>query len=147
MIGSRIGSVVIVLALAACGASGGSDFEGTWLEQGPAGQEAEWVFGADGTLSWNVIDQEAEGYDDLRYEVVSSGDPHQVDIRGFDQGPMAGQVLYCIAVFPSDETMRLDCEPGPEDSEASRPTTFSSGALDLTRRTGNGASADTAAPE
>lgn len=144
MIRRTIGGVVIALTMAACGGDGGSQFVGTWLEEGPGEAEAQWVFSEDGSLSWNVIGQPSGAFGGLRYEVVSTGNPHELNITGFEEGPMAGQVLYCIAVFPGDDAMRMDCEPGPaEGGETNRPGTFSEGALDLTRQTGNGEGADT----
>ena len=130
----------IVLTTLACAGGSEPEFAGTWLERGPAGQEAEWEFGEDGSLSWTVIGQETGGHQGLRYEVISTGNPHELNITGFDREPMAGQTLYCIAVLPDEQNMRLDCRPGPADAgETNRPTTFSDEALDLRRRTGEGA--------
>lgn len=143
MIGKTTWGALIAFTLAACGGDVRSEFVGTWLEDGPGGQEAEWVFAEDGSLTWNVVGQPSGGFDGLSYEIVSTGNPYEVDITGFDEGPMAGQALYCVAVFPSDQTMRLDCEPGSPEDGASRPTSFSDEALDLTRREENREGADT----
>lgn len=144
MIGRTIWGVAIAVTMTACGGDGGSRFVGAWLEEGPGEAEAQWVFSEDGSLSWNVIGQPSGAFGGLRYEVVSTGSPHELNITGFEEGPMAGQTLYCIAMFPGDDSMRMDCEPGPaEGGETSRPVTFSEDALDLTRQTGNGEGADT----
>lgn len=144
MLRKTIGTVAIALMMTACGGDGESQFVGSWLEEGPGEAEAQWVFSEDGTLSWNVIGQESGAFGGLRYEVVSTGSPYELNISGFEEGPMAGQTLYCIAVFPGDDAMRMDCKPGPpEGGETNRPATFSEAALDLTRQTGNGDGANT----
>lgn len=122
----------IAFVTAACAGSG-PELVGTWEGEGPDGGSSTWEFAEDGTLTWELPGVPEGMFGDLSYEVVSSGDRREIDIAGFEQGPMAGQTLYCIAEFPAPDSLRIDCAQGPADDDSSRPDSFGEDALDLTR--------------
>ncbi|MDX1661817.1 MAG: hypothetical protein R3326_08510 [Gemmatimonadota bacterium] len=133
MIGTRKAWTALAVVALACGGAGGPDLEGTWQGEAPGGGEATWVFSEGGSLSWDVEGAPEGFFDDLTYDVVSSGDPMEIDIGGFGEGPMADQTLYCIAEHPAPDALRIDCEPGSEEEGPSRPEAFDEDALELTR--------------
>lgn len=131
----------IALVTVAC-AGGGPELTGTWEGEGPDGETSTWEFAEDGTLTWDLAGVPEGVFDDLSYEVVSPGDPREIDITGFAQEPMAGQALYCIAEFPAADSLRIDCAQGPADDDASRPDSLGPDALGLTRVEAGGAEAE-----
>jgi hypothetical protein len=111
------GLCALVLVLASCKATAPSLY-GTW--DNGAGQHM--IFQPDGQALWVINDPVARDTFRLRYNTNFSARPPQLDLLGFDRGPLNGRNLYGIVEFNSKKTMVVDFEPGP--TETVRPTSF-----------------------
>ena len=83
-------------------------------------------FREDGTATWTLDSESQRGELNILYRFEPSHDPHHLDLRGFQEGPLVGYVLYGIVEF--DETassFRFDCNRGsPISSAHIRPRAF-----------------------
>lgn len=95
---------------------------GRWVGDGPRSEGSTFEFRGDGTATWWLPAGEFE----LEYRADYGDTPIALDIRGFEEGPLAGRVLQCIVRFEGDTRLWVDCEPGEPGSDEDRPASFDS---------------------
>lgn len=107
---------------------------GRWAGVDAAGNEQLFHFKSSGAMDWRAASG-GEWFElsDLRYEEGRSADPMTLDLSGFSSPPLAGQTLYGIISFVSDDSLRLDLNAGPPDREDLRPDTFTASTIALRR--------------
>ena len=107
---------------------------GNWAGVDAMGNEQLFHFNPNGALDWRAASgEEWFELDGLKYEVDRSSDPIALDLFGFASPPLAGQVLYGIIVFASDDSLRLDMVPGPPGNTSLRPDGFTDSTIGLRR--------------
>ena len=136
MLSRRVAAALAgIIVLAACGDR--ASLVGEWEATSENAAGSSFVFHADGTALWVLPDTFR-----IRYEADFGASPHALDLSGFEEGPLAGYVLYCIFELEGDDRMRLDCEPGVATDRGSgvRPNTFGSEQTQTFVRRGGGGS-------
>ena len=117
----RIALALVATLTAACAAMTASDpsdaILGRWIGQGGRAAGTSLEFRSDGTAIWMLSDTFQ-----LEYRHSALGARHHIDLGGFAGGPLAGRTLYCLGQMPTEDTLRLDCEPGTDPS--ARPATI-----------------------
>jgi hypothetical protein len=107
----------IAFLLGACKASS-TTLLGSW--DNGAGQRI--IFQPDSVALWVINDPAARDTFRLRYATNFGANPPQLDLLGFDRGPLNGRNLYGIIALQDKKTMVVDFAPGPTASV--RPTAF-----------------------
>jgi hypothetical protein len=110
----RLGTTAGLLAgaalVAACASMSSMDDDtlvGTWVGQQGRAAGTSIVFRDDGEAIWMLPDTFH-----VQYRHIALGARHHIDISGFSGGPLAGRTLYCVGQMPTEDTLRMDCEPG-----------------------------------
>lgn len=107
---------------------------GQWAGVDAAGNEQLFHFKSPEAMDWRAAsDGEWFELTNLRYEKGWSADTMTLDLSGFSSPPLAGQTLYGIISFVSDDSLRLDLEAGPPGREDLRPDEFSASTIGLHR--------------
>lgn len=108
--------------------------EGQWAGVNASGDEQLFHFKEDGALDWRAAS--AGEWFELNNLVVSVerlSDPVSLDLSGFSMPPLAGQVLYGIVEFVTDDSLRLDLNVGAPGDASTRPAGFTESAIGLRR--------------
>lgn len=107
---------------------------GEWAGVDAMGNEQLFHFKPSGALDWRAASgEEWFELNDLHYEVDHATRPIALDLSGFASPPLAGQVLYGIIDFATDDSLRLDLEAGPPGTPSVRPDAFTESAIWLRR--------------
>lgn len=103
-----------------------SPLMGRWLGRDRRGNELVFEFMADGRALWVVATPDGRAEYAMRYAFDAASTPQRLDLDGITTGPLAFRTLYAIVEFLSDDSFRLDLEPGPPGStgENIRPQAF-----------------------
>ena len=128
-------ALVALAALALSCAKEGS-LIGTWTASDPDGNTQTITFRKNGTADWQLQgDGESGRFEGLRWTFEEEARPAHLDLSGFAYGPLQDQTLYCILDFPTHDSFRMDCAPGPSSpsGESARPTTFDADAITFGR--------------
>ncbi|TNE50726.1 MAG: hypothetical protein EP344_17195 [Bacteroidetes bacterium] len=112
--------VLLCLPLLGCGDSGCQSLSGKWSNR----EGQAFYFKPDGKALWLVrfgsqVDTIAMEY---RYDCQKT--PVELDLSGFNSGPLEGKTLFGILEWVSDTSFRFDAEAGPGPEV--RPATFES---------------------
>lgn len=125
--------LAMVVALG-CGGGPSHELAGAWTGTDSEGRPLTLVFGEGDAALW--ITDRVPGVQDttvLRYRADTAATPSRVDLRGFEEGPLAGMVLYGIYEREGSDTLRIDFEAGVPGS-GERPDSFSGSAVRLGRQ-------------
>jgi hypothetical protein len=99
---------------------------GRWLGHNERAAGTTLEFRANGEATWMLADTFQVSY---RHAVL--GSRHHLDLS-LAAGPLAGRTLYCLGQMPSEDVLRLDCEPGTDPSV--RPATIDEAQVQTFRR-------------
>ncbi|GMR12542.1 MAG: hypothetical protein BMS9Abin29_0732 [Gemmatimonadota bacterium] len=99
---------------------------GAWNGGNATRGRMSFVFAADQTVVWVIYPP--SGPDTLRinYRATEVDGRLEIDLSGFDRGPLAGLDMYGLAIFDGNDSLRIDFEPGPPGGPGSRPADLSS---------------------
>lgn len=108
------------LALQGCTGSDCRDISGRWSNR--EGQTFE--FRPDGKALWLVRFGSQVDSVQMEYQYNCKTRPAQLDLTGFQSGPLTGKTLFGILEWNSDSSFRFDAEAGAGPEV--RPATFDS---------------------
>ncbi len=118
----RLGIFMAVLGLFSSLSNAHSHLGGSWSHQGKA--EHHLRLNNDGTATWSLKEAELQGTFHLSYQINYGTSPIQLNLAGFETGPLQGMILYGIAEIEEDGSLLLDWAPGPPDKPGVRPEFF-----------------------
>lgn len=99
---------------------------GRWRGENDRAAGTTMEFRRNGEATWMTTDTFQVTY---RHSVL--GGRHHLDLS-LGTGPLAGRTLYCLGQMPSEDVLRLDCEPGTDAS--ARPSTIDETQVQTFRR-------------
>ena len=125
---ARIGPLALLLAgCAALTTTDDNPLVGTWMGRDGRAAGTSMVFRSNGEALWIMPDTFR-----LQYRHTQLGARHHIDLSGFAGGPLAGRTLYCVGQMPTEDALRLDCEPGTD--QGVRPSTIDDAQVQVFRR-------------
>lgn len=95
----------------------------------PDGSQETLTFDRTGSAEWLITtpDGRTQVYD-LLFQLETDPEPHELDLFGFDRGPLFGKHLYGILEFDDRLEFKLDVRAGlPGQGSELRPRTFGPG--------------------
>ncbi|HAY36220.1 MAG TPA: hypothetical protein DCY57_04475 [Bacteroidetes bacterium] len=102
---------------------------GEWSGTDASGSEQLFEFHFDGTADWKVSSSAGEfQLKNLLYRRNTLSQPQQLDLTGFQKGPLAGMTLFGIVDLSRQDTLIYDAAAGKPDDASARPETFSESA-------------------
>ncbi len=118
----RLAAPLCAVLLGACAYSG-PRVVGAWSGIHDQSGPNTLTFRENGTATW-TFDAPEVGTFELTYAIRYRGNPHQIELRGFDRGVLAGRVLYGILEFLADDRFRFAAAAGEPDDAERRPRDF-----------------------
>jgi len=83
-------------------------------------------FQPDGKVVWIVYPPSGPDTLHADYAATAVDGRLEIDLSGFEAGPLAGLDMYGLATFDGPDSLRIDFEPGPPGDSSLRPGDFSS---------------------
>jgi hypothetical protein len=99
---------------------------GAWSGENATRGRMSFSFAADQTVAWVVYPPSGPDTSHVNYRATEVDGRLEIDLFGFDQGPLVGLEMYGLAIFDGADSFRIDFEPGPPGEPGSRPTELSS---------------------
>jgi hypothetical protein len=99
---------------------------GKWVGEDAEGTLQTFIFYDKGRANWYIQSKQIVTQFDIQYSVDYSKKPYKINLYDFKEGPLKGKTLYGIFEFPDSNSIRLDVEPGSEESggDKVRPSEF-----------------------
>jgi hypothetical protein len=99
---------------------------GGWSGENETRGPMSFSFAEDHTAVWIVYPPTGADTLHLSYRVEEVDGLLELDLFGFEDGPLAGLEMYGLAAFDGTDSFRVDFEPGPSGDASPRPKDLSS---------------------
>lgn len=110
---------------------------GSWHGENATRGSMWFRFAADQQVTWVVERPGRPETLSVDYSATERDGRLLLDLSGFESGPLVGLVMFGLAEFDGEDTLRLDFEPAPPGNDQSRPAALtSSDVLTLVRADG-----------